>query len=188
MLGRLKLLLGDADLATEHLDASIALADREHWLAFMPWPQAMRGEAQLLRGDASGAGEILEQAFARACQIGDPCWEGMSARGLALVAEARGKTTDAFEILADARMRSNRLADPYVWLQAYILDAQCGLGRKHSHPETKQWIASMRELTSRSGMKELTVRSLMHGAALGLEGDAAAAALLAADLEHQTLV
>ena len=34
-------------------------------------------------------------------------------------------------------------------------------------------------------MKELTVRSLMHGAALGHEGDAAAAALLAADLEHR---
>lgn len=188
MLGRVKLLLGDADLAVEHLDASIALAEREHWLAFMPWPQAMRGEAQLLRGDVNGAGAILEQAFARACQIGDPCWEGMSARGLALVAEASGRTTEAFETLADARVRGNRLADAYVWLQAYILDVQCALGRKHGHPETAAWIASMRELTSRSGMKELTVRSLLHGAALGCDGDATAAALLSTELENQTLV
>jgi len=33
-------------------------------------------------------------------------------------------------------------------------------------------------------MKELTVRSLLHGAALGNEGDAAAAALLAVDIER----
>ena len=188
MLGRVNLLRGDVDLAADQLDASIELADGEHWLAFLPWPQAMRGEAQLARGDAKGAGDLLEQAFARACQIGDPCWEGMSGRGLALVAEATGRTGDAFGILADARVRNNRLADSYVWLEAYILDAQCGLGRKHGHPETAQWVATLRELASRTGMRELTVRSLLHGAALGLEGDEAAAALLAAELESRPVL
>jgi len=36
-------------------------------------------------------------------------------------------------------------------------------------------------------MRELTARSLLHGAALGNEGDAATAALLAADIESPSL-
>lgn len=150
----------------------------------MPWPQAFRGEIQLARADLAGASELLQQAFARACQLGDPCWEGISARGLALVAEAAGETGRAFELLSDARIRGNRLADPYVWLDGYILDAQCALGLRHGHPDTKLWVETMRMIASRTGMKELTVRSLRHGAALGNEGDAAAAALLAADIER----
>ena len=44
MLGRVRLLRGDLDAAAEQLDASIALAERDHWLSFLPWPQALRGE------------------------------------------------------------------------------------------------------------------------------------------------
>ncbi len=67
--------------------AAIRLARDDHWLAFLPWPQAIRGQVQLLDGHVDRAAELLDQAFARACQLGDPCWEGMSARGLALLAE-----------------------------------------------------------------------------------------------------
>jgi DNA-binding SARP family transcriptional activator len=187
MLGRLNLLRNDLDSAANHLDAAIELAERDHWLSFLPWPQALRGEVQLARSDPDGASVLLQQAFARACQLGDPCWEGMSARGLALVAEATGDTTRAFEILHDARARGNRLADPYVWLDAYILDSLCELGVRHSHKETQHWIDLMRELTSRSDMRELTVRSLLHGAALGNEGDRAAARLLAAGIDNPVI-
>lgn len=41
---------------------------------------------------------------------------------------------------------------------------------------------ALRNLASRTGMKELTLRSLRHGAALGNKGDEAAAAMLAAEL------
>jgi hypothetical protein len=85
--------------------------------------------------------------------------------------------------LSDARARANRLADPYVWLDGYILDAQCELGRRHHHPDTSAWVETMRNLASRSGMRELTLRSLLHGAALGRDGDAAAAVMLAAEIE-----
>jgi DNA-binding SARP family transcriptional activator len=182
MLGRLSVFRGALDVAAEQLDGAIRLAEDDHWLAFLPWPQALRGEVQLARGDLAGAADLLEQAFARSCQLGDPCWEGISARGLALVAEAEGEAERAFALLADARARCHRLADPYVWLDAYILDAQCELGRRHGHPDTKAWVETMRTLTSRTGMKGLELRSLLHGAALGSAGDAAAAALLAAEL------
>jgi DNA-binding SARP family transcriptional activator len=187
MVGRMSLLRGDVDSAAEHLDASVDLAQRDHWLAFLPWPQALRGEVQLVRGDPAGAEEILRHAFARACQLGDPCWEGMSARGLALVAERRGETQRAFGGLADARARCNRLADPYVWLDGYILDARCELGRRHGHADTEHWVGALRQLASRTGMRELTVRALLHGAALGHKGDARAAALLAADIDNASL-
>jgi DNA-binding SARP family transcriptional activator len=183
MLGRISLFRGALDIAAGQLDASIRLAERDHWLAFLPWPQALRGEVQLARADPAGAAELLHQAFARACQLGDLCWEGMSARGLALVTEAAGHTSQAFMLLADARARASRLADPYLWLDGYILDAQCELGRRHAHPDTRTWIEALRTLASRTGMKDLTLRSLRHGAALGNQGDAAAAAILAAEIE-----
>jgi DNA-binding SARP family transcriptional activator len=162
MLGRVHLLTGDPGSAAEHLDASIVLAERDRWLAFLPWPQAMRGAAHLAAGDTGAAAGLLQQAFARACQIGDPCWEGMAARGLAMVAEERGETERAFAVLADARKRSNRLADPYVWLDAHILDAQCELGLRHGHPDTPMWIDALRRLASRTGMREMTAHAMRY--------------------------
>ncbi|HEU4947286.1 MAG TPA: BTAD domain-containing putative transcriptional regulator [Kribbella sp.] len=187
MLGRVNLLRGRPDTAAGQLEASIDLAERDHWLSFIPLPQALQGELHLARDDPATASQTLLQAFARACQLGDPCWEGVAARGLALVAEAMGEVERAFELLADARTRCNRLADPYVWLDVHILDAQCELGRRHGHPQTQVWVDAMRELASRTGMKEFVVRSMLHAAALGNQGDAAAAALLATDIENPVL-
>lgn len=187
MLGRLNLLRGDLDVAAGHLDESIALAERDRWLALLPWPQALRGEVELARNNVERAEDLLGQAFARACQLGDPCWEGTATRGLALVAEAKGDTDRAFELVADARARCNRLADPYVWLDGYIMDAQCELGLRHGHPDSEQWVASMQELTSRTDMRELVVRSMLHGARLGRPGDARAATMLAAGIDNPVL-
>lgn len=187
MVGRLHLLRGDLDAAAEALSRSIATAEREHWLAFLPWPQAFLGEVELARRGPDVAEAILEQAFARACQLGDPCWEGAAARGLALVAEARGETDAAFDRLVEARQRCNRLADPYVWLDAYILDAQCSLGRRHGHPDTASWAAAMHRLSSRTAMREMTVRALLHAAALGSSDSGDGARLLAAGIDNPAL-
>ncbi|MET0953688.1 MAG: BTAD domain-containing putative transcriptional regulator [Aeromicrobium sp.] len=187
MLGRISLLRGDLTTAIERLDTAIGLAERRLWLAFLPWPQALRGEAQLALGEADAAAPLLHQAFARACQLGDPCWEALSARGIALVAEAHGDPARAFEILADARARSTRLADPYAWVEVHVLDAMCELGVRHGHDQTRTWMLAMRERASRSGMRELLVRSMLHGAALGDDGDLATARLLAADIDNPAL-
>ena len=187
MVGRLCLLRGDLGAASEQLDRAITLAEGDHWLAFLPLPQALVAEVQLARRRVGDAATTFQQAFARACQLNDPCWEGFGARGLALVAEARGDTERAFALLGDARGRCNRHADPYVWLDVYILDTMCALGRRHGHPETRRWAEEMRDLASRSEMKELTVRSLLHAAALGGDSDAAAARLLAADIDNPVL-
>ncbi|WP_249998418.1 BTAD domain-containing putative transcriptional regulator [Actinoplanes sp. M2I2] len=184
MLGRAHLLTGELQPAAARLDDAIRIAERDHWLAFLPWPQALRGEVHLASADPAAAARILRQAFARACQIGDPCWEGMAARSLALVAEAAGDPGRAFDLLADARTRSNRLADPYVWLDAHILDAQCELGRRHGHPDVRVWADALGRLASRTGMREMTVRALRHSDG---PGDHAAAAVLACEIDNPLL-
>lgn len=187
MKGRLELLCGRLEESERDLTTAIKLAEREHWLWFLPWPQSFLGGVHRARHDPGRAAEILQQAFARACQLGDPCWEGSASRELALVADATGDTERAFETLRDARIRSNRLADPYVWLDVYILDALCELGRRHRHPQTRRWVETMRDLASRTGMREFTVRALVHSAALGHDGDGAAAGLLAAEIDNPEL-
>jgi DNA-binding SARP family transcriptional activator len=187
MLGRVSLLRGDLSQAVELLTAAVELGQRDHWLSFLPWPQALLGQAWLSLGDLDAATRTLEQSFARACQIGDPCWEGIAARGLALLAEARGEVDEAFAVLLDARARTNRLADPYAWLDVHILDALCELGRRHGHPQTSAWAETMLDRSSRTGMRELTVRAMLHEAASGVRGDADAAVLLAADIDNPNL-
>jgi DNA-binding SARP family transcriptional activator len=187
MLGRIHLLRGNLERAAAELDAAISLAEKDRWLAFLPWPQALRGEVEIAAGRIEPARALLDQAFARACQLGDPCWEGLSARGLALVAEADGDVPRAFELLAEARLRCNRMADPYVWLDAHIRDAQCELGRRHGHPDVASWVASMRTLSARTAMREMTVRALVHAAALGDRDAADGARLLAADIDNEQI-
>ncbi len=187
MLGRISLLRGELGDAAGQLGAAVDLAERDHWLSFLPWPQALLGQVRLSQGDLAAASDSLEQSFARACQIGDPCWEGISARGLAMVTEAAGDVDRAITVLLDARTRCNRLADPYVWLDVHILDALCELGRRHGHPQTRDWVEQMHDRASRTGMRELTVRAMLHGAALGSRGDAEAAAMLAVDIDNPVL-
>ncbi len=187
MLGRIGLLRGDLVDAARLLRAAINLAERDHWLSFIPWPQALLGQVLLSQGELAAASDTLEQSFARACQIGDPCWEGISARGLALVTEASGDVGRAFTVLLDARSRSTRLADPYRWLDVHILDALCELGRRHGHAQTRRWVDDMRDGASRTAMRELTVRAMLHNAALGDRGDAEAAAMLAVDIDNPQL-
>jgi DNA-binding SARP family transcriptional activator len=161
MLGRSALLLGDLERASDLLNQTIAIAEADSWLAFLPWPQAFLGEVMVERGDLDGARQMLEQAFARACQIGDPCWEGVTGRGLALLAEADGEPDEAIRVLQDALKRCRRLPDTYKWAEVYILEAQCRLGVAHGHESAEEWIAELIEISSRTGMRELQLQAMI---------------------------
>ena len=187
MQGRLHLLQGDLPAATAALDRSLTLA-RQGWTAFLPWPLSLRAEVDLLCGDVDAASERFEHAFALGCQLGDPCWEGIAGRGLGRVAIARGDTQHAVEILVDAVARCVRLPDAYLWGKAYALDALCGLAVAQAMPPALGWIDELQTLAARSGMRELSVRSHLHRAALDDGGASRAAArLLAREIDNPVL-
>ena len=55
----------------------------------------------------------------------------MAARGIGLVAAARGRPQKALEWLREARRRCARLPDAYLWAEAYTLDALCSIAVAH---------------------------------------------------------
>ena len=86
----------------EALDDSLALVAEEGWVAFQPFPEALRAELALRQGDLDHAIALLDHAFALGCRIGDPCWEAISARARGLVHEAAGERAAALARLRDA--------------------------------------------------------------------------------------
>lgn len=187
MIGRVHLLRGELEPAAETLDEALARAAGAGWTTFLPWPQSLRAEVDLRRGDLPAARDRLEQAFAVGCRIGDPCWEGLSARGLGLVRAASGDPDGAVETLLDAWRRSGRLPDSYVWVQAYVLDALVTLGVAGRLPRTGGWLAELSALAERSGMAELTVRAAVHRWRLGDPAGQAAARALGGSVENPEL-
>jgi hypothetical protein len=98
----------------------------ERWMAFLPWPEALQGELDLRAGRVDAATGQLEHAWALACHLDDPCWEGMAARGLGLVSAARGDQAGATAWLLEARTRCSRTTGRYQWVSAHVLDSVIG--------------------------------------------------------------
>jgi hypothetical protein len=119
--------------------------------------------------------------------VGDPCWEGISARGLDLLRAIRGDVDGALNTLRDARLRSTRLPDAYLWVDAYTLDAMCALATRHRLGEGQHWAVELSNLAARSGMRELVVRALVHRAALGDGENLDVAASLAAGIDNPVI-
>jgi DNA-binding SARP family transcriptional activator len=186
MSGRALLLCGELDEATAALDRSVLLA-QQGWTSFLPWPQSLRAEIDLLRGDVTAAAERLEHAFALGSQLEDPCWEGIAGRGLGLVAAARGDGAHAAEVLVDALARGDRLPDSYAWGKAHTLDALCGLAVTQGMPQAPAWIAELQLLAARTGMREFMARALIHRGALGDVASAAAATALVLEIDNPAL-
>ena len=186
MLGRALLLHGNLAAAADALDRAVTLA-QQGWTAFVPWPLSLRAEIDLLHGDVAAAADRFEHAFALGCQLDDPCWEGIAGRGLGCVAMARRDSQRAAEILVDSIGRCIRLPDGYLWLKGHTLDALCGLAVAHAMPQAPAWINELQGLAARCGMRELTVRSHLHRAALGDSASRAAARLLASQIDSPAL-
>lgn len=187
MLGRLHLLRGDLAAAKDALDDSIERARAGRWTSFIPYPESLRAEVDLIAGDVGVAEERLELAFALGCQLGDPCWETIAARGLGLVAAAHGDISRALELLDDAPRRCRRRPDSHLWIEAYALEALCAVGVEHGAEAAGRWVDEFEAMVSRNGMRELVVRAALHRARLGEPGAAEAARVLAAGIDNPAL-
>jgi DNA-binding SARP family transcriptional activator len=187
LLGRFHLLRGETDEAAELLDRALAEVERRGMTAFRPWPESFRAELDLLAGDLAAAEARFEHAFALGCQVGDPCWEGISLRGLGLAAAARGDVARALELLVDAPKLCRRLPDTYLWIEAYALDALCAVAVEHRAAAAMQWIDRLEAIAAHRGIRELLLRATVYRARMNEPGALAAARSLAAQIDNPAL-
>jgi DNA-binding SARP family transcriptional activator len=187
MLGRAHLLCDDLEPAGAAFDESLARARSDNWTAFTPWPLALRGDVDLATGATEAAVEHYEHAFALACQLGDPCWEGIAARGIGRAAAARDETDKALEWLTEARARCVRLPDAWLWIEAYTLDALCSLAVEHRLPAAPAWIEALAALAARTGMRQFAATANIYRGRLGDDAALTAARLQAAEIENPAL-
>ena len=135
------------DEADRWLEASIALSEEQRWIAFRPWPVALLGESRLRqRRDPVTLRAGLEEAFAMACQLGDPCWEAAVARAMALTYAATEELSEAMDWLAQARRRCARDSDAYTALQVEILASQVDISARQGNTEladalAREWVS-----------------------------------------------
>ncbi|HWH32521.1 MAG TPA: BTAD domain-containing putative transcriptional regulator [Egibacteraceae bacterium] len=186
-LGRLHLLRGETGEARHTLNDALDVARDDAWAAFLPWPEALLAEVHLGGDELDAAQAALEHALVLGEQLGDPCWVSLSTRGLGLLAARRGEHGDAIALLDEAPRACRRLPDAYLWVEAYALDALCGLAVEQAPQSARRWVAQMEELVSRTGMRELQVRSALHRARLGEPGAGELAAALAAPVDNPLL-
>ena len=188
LVGRAHLLRGEHSQAAAAIAETLELVHEQRWLAFLPWPQALQAELDRDAGDLEAAADGLERAWALACQLGDPCWEGMAARGLGLLHAARDDRPAATGWLVEAANRCNRVPDRYQWVHAFVLDAAVATALDHDDEDAaRPLVGSLAALAARTDMRELVVRAWLHRYRLGDENAFASARLLAADIDNPAL-
>ncbi len=186
LIGRIHCLRGDYDQAGEALTQSLELVRRERWVAFRPWPEAFSAEVDLQYGRDETAQRRLAEAFALACQLGDPCWEAITARAMGLI-EARRDPTAALVTLLDAKARCVRWPDTYQWVHGYILDAVCHVAMTVDSSAAIAHAGQLLELAARTDMREFVYRAQLHRACLGIPGALDGAELALAGIENPSL-
>lgn len=187
-IGRSHLLCRDLVAAREALEGALAVARRLRLTAFIPLPETLLADVDLAEGRTDAAAAAYEHAYALSLQLGDPCWEGMAARGIGLVADQRGDAEAALRWVAEARTRCVRLPDAWLWVEGYCLDALCVLAIEHRRPEAARWVADLEALAARTGMRELVARAYLHRGRLGDRAAAEAALILAAEVDNAAVL
>jgi DNA-binding SARP family transcriptional activator len=155
------LLAGDADTAGTWIRHCLSLMTDIRWVAFRPWPLAVLAEVELARGASPHHLRAdLEEAFALSCTLADPCWEGATARAIALTYAAAGDTERALEWISQAQHRCLRETDTFVAIHAAILATDCEISMAGGHHDRAQ--ANTRALISLAAKTHMDAH-LEHG-------------------------
>lgn len=155
-IARVELRTGRVEQALLTATASIAAARASGWLSLVPWPMAILGEAQLLGADIRLASATFGQAYLLAREIGDPCWQAVALRGMALVAQQDGDPDRARGLLAQGLRCAREQPDTYTWATAALLTDLVGLegGASRAH------LAEAIRIVTRGPMADLARRVL----------------------------
>jgi len=187
-LGRSHLLREELPEARTALGRALDAIRSAGWMTFLPFPQSLLGTVELAEGRLAEASDAFEAAFALGCQIGDPCWEGMGARGIGLVKIVNGELDKGIRWLDDARTRCVRVPDAYLWILGYCLDTLCEQAIAHGVGGADRWVGDLEAVAARTGMNELLVRAHLHRAALGMPGASDSAAVFAARIDNPAVL
>lgn len=113
---------GRIEEARRWLERSLELCETERWTAFKPWPAAWLAKIHLLDGvPADSVRHGMEANLALSTQLGDPCWEGVSAETIGLTYRQDGDFATAIDWMARGRALCGRVSDRYVWFESRIL-------------------------------------------------------------------
>ncbi len=188
LVGRVQLLRGETGAARTTLDGVLDVVSAEKWVAYAAWPESLRAEVDRVEGRREQALDRYAHAFALSCQIADPCWEGIAARGRGLLEADAGRPDAALAWLTDADARCLRWPDPYQWVHAYVLDATCEVAVTAGSPHAGEYVDLLTEVAAASQMQELVVRAHVHAARLGRAGAVLAAREAVATVDNPVLL
>jgi DNA-binding SARP family transcriptional activator len=186
-IGRAHLLRNELPAAWQACERSLEIARSIGMTSFVPYPESILGQVEIATGDLDAATEHLEHAFALGCQLQDPCYEGLGAIGLGLLAAAQGDPGAAIERLHDAIRRCSRTPDSSLWILGYALDALCSVSIAEGMPQPSKWINDLEALAGRTGMRDFLVRAYLHRHDLGDPTALDAAVLLASEVDNPYL-
>jgi DNA-binding SARP family transcriptional activator len=153
--GRACLLAGDLPGARGHLDRALQIAQTRSWAGVTAAPLGLLGHVAVATGDLVPAYDLLEEALARACQVGDPCWETWAAHGLGLHAAASGDPAATLHYLADAVTRSRPARGGHLWSHVWAMTDAARLGRQLGDPRHAAWREEALATAQRCGMRAL---------------------------------
>jgi tetratricopeptide (TPR) repeat protein len=166
---RAGLLAGDFPAACGHLDQALQIVQTRSWAGVTAAPLALLGHVAVATGDLVTARDLLEEALARACQVGDPCWETWAAHGLGLHAAASGNPSAALHHLADAVARSHPTRGGHLWSHVWALTDAARLGRRLGDTRHVAWQEEALATAQRCGMRALAdqLQAPLHDARRG---------------------
>jgi DNA-binding SARP family transcriptional activator len=167
VMARSLLLSGKVGKARAAAECSIGICDQDRWNVFLPWPQALRAHCLAAAGQWDQARDDAEQAFALACQLGDPCWEGMAGRALALLALHAGDLAGAGEWIIDARRRCDRVPDRYVWVSGFVALGQLEIAARQQPDLVMPLARRLYQDALRSDLPEFIGWALVYQAEAG---------------------
>ena len=118
---RVAYLAGALDDAERWSRLAVSGAQAERWTAVRPWPESWHAHARLSRGDDPlEVRAELEATYVLACQLQDPCWQGISAKAMGLTYVADGHPEQALPWFTDALVACAPLTGAYRWVDAEV--------------------------------------------------------------------
>ena len=187
VMARSLLLGGQVEPARAAAERSIGICERERWNAFLPWPQALRAHCLAAAGRPDDARDDAEKAFALACQLGDPCGEGMAGRALALLSLLAGDPASAAEWITDARRRCNRFADRYVWVSAFVALGHLEIAASHQPDLVLPLARALYADAVRDDLPEFIAWALIYQVEAGEHGNLPLAKAIAGQVTNPAL-